>query len=252
MRTVFTHRSHRMPLQNRRWSLRGGARPRCTGLILQARNHPGGCRSSPAIGSAGCPLPGLLAQLYRSCSSTCRGPRVQAFQSAGLARNPPKRERDSIRDEAIGSRSRASRRTCDLCFRSNLNCPYEQHDRARQVPQTRFNVLLADIEPSRMTVNVASVSTMSEPSEQAEGFQVPLHHLLSGGYSRGTSIRPRSTAEGKERPDVDIVMVTHVSEDDLPEDILQELCDALKDDGDGYEVRRINRRSASKAILLRC
>lgn len=93
---------------------------------------------------------------------------------------------------------------------------------------------------------------MSEPSEQAEGFQVPLHHLLSGGYSRGTSIRPRSTAEGKERRDVDIVMVTHVSEDDLPEDILQELCDALKDDGDGYEVRRINRRSASKAILLRC
>lgn len=91
-------------------------------------------RLSPAIGSARCPLPGLLGPWCRRCSSTCRAQHAQAFQIAGLARNSPELERDSIRDEAIGSRFSASRRSCDLCLRR------VRHVGSNRVPMnTRFS-----------------------------------------------------------------------------------------------------------------
>ena len=67
--------------------------------------------------------------------------------------------------------------------------------------------------------------------------------FLSGSYARDTSIRPQTSSDGQERPDVDIIVVTNFTADDHPDDVLIEVCHALEDGEDGYEVERINKRS---------
>lgn len=47
----------------------------------------------------------------------------------------------------------------------------------------------------------------------------------------------------KERPDVDIIVVTNFAETDHPDDVLTEVRDALEDGEDGYPVERINKHS---------
>jgi hypothetical protein len=114
------------------------------------------------------------------------------------------------------------------------------------VPQTRFQELLGDIEPSPSTVKLASGGhdgIRDHLSRQKDFKSRYESAFLSGSYARDTSIRPRSTADGKEKPDVDIIVVTNYTEADDPEDVLQEVCAALEDEGNGYEVERVNRRS---------
>lgn len=111
------------------------------------------------------------------------------------------------------------------------------------VPNARFAELLADIEPSPTTKsNASSAHTgvrdhlRSHPTFKArwvDGF-------LAGSYSRATAIRPKKTEDGYERPDVDIIVETSFTTSDAPDDVLQELSDALDD---AFTVERINKRS---------
>jgi hypothetical protein len=113
------------------------------------------------------------------------------------------------------------------------------------VPNLRFSELLADIEPSPTTKTHASsahtkvrdhLRTHATFKNRWEG------DFLAGSYSRDTAIRPKKTSDGHERPDVDIIMVTNFDPDvDHPDDVLQELSDALEDGG--FNVERINKRS---------
>ncbi len=111
------------------------------------------------------------------------------------------------------------------------------------VPNTRFTELLADIEPSPTTKSDASVAhtnlrahLRTHPSfkDRWEG------DFLAGSYIRDTAIRPKKSSEGHERPDVDIIVVTSFSTSEKPDDVLDELCEALED---AYTVERINKRS---------
>jgi len=67
--------------------------------------------------------------------------------------------------------------------------------------------------------------------------------FLSGSYARDTSIRPRTSSDGQERPDVDIIVVTSFTTQDHPDSVLKEVCRALENGGNGYTVERINKRS---------
>lgn len=111
------------------------------------------------------------------------------------------------------------------------------------VPNTRFTELLADIEPSPTTKGEASSAHtgVREHLRDHASFQNRWSHdFLAGSYKRDTAIRPKKTDEGHERPDVDIIVVTTFSTSDDPDDVLEELSDALED---GYDVERINKRS---------
>ncbi|RRH92934.1 nucleotidyltransferase [Mesorhizobium tamadayense] len=114
------------------------------------------------------------------------------------------------------------------------------------VPQARFTELLADIEPSPTTKSHASSGhngIRDHLRTQEEFKDRYISSFLSGSYARDTSIRPRTSADGHERPDVDIIIVTSFETSDHPDDVLNEVCRALEDGGDGYEVERINKRS---------
>lgn len=111
------------------------------------------------------------------------------------------------------------------------------------VPNARFTEILADIEPSPTTKGHASAAhnavrnhLRAHPTFNGrwEG------DFLAGSYARSTAIRPKKTEDGYERPDVDIIMVTNFSTSDDPDDVLEELADALED---GFVVERINKRS---------
>lgn len=115
------------------------------------------------------------------------------------------------------------------------------------VPNARFTELLADIEPSpTTTANAASAHTAvrdhlrthDEFKDRWSG------DFVAGSYARSTSIRPRKTEEGYERPDVDIVVETTFTTADKPDDVLGELSDALEDE---FTVERINKRSVRVA-----
>ncbi len=111
------------------------------------------------------------------------------------------------------------------------------------VPNARFTELLTDIEPSATTkANASSAHTgLREHLRTHEDFKKRwVTDFLAGSYSRDTSIRPRMTADGQERPDVDIIVVTNYTTTDTPETVLNELAAALED---GYTVERINMRS---------
>jgi tRNA nucleotidyltransferase (CCA-adding enzyme) len=114
------------------------------------------------------------------------------------------------------------------------------------VPNTRFTELLQDIEPSATTKDMASgghTGVRDHLRAQAKFKARYVSSFLSGSYARDTSIRPRTAADGQERPDVDIIVVTNFTTADHPDDVLNEVCRALEDGGDGYAVERINKRS---------
>lgn len=114
------------------------------------------------------------------------------------------------------------------------------------VPNARFAELLVDIEPSSTTKSRASgghSSIREHLCAQTEFKDRYVSSFLSGSYARDTSIRPRSTADGQERADVDIIVVTNYSTADHPDEVLRKVCRALEDGGDGYVVERINKRS---------
>jgi hypothetical protein len=111
------------------------------------------------------------------------------------------------------------------------------------VPNARFIELLADIEPSPTTKANASIAhtNLRDYLEFHDDFQERwLNDFLAGSYSRDTAIRPRMTADGQERPDVDIIVVTNYQTSDHPDTVLGELCEALEGE---YKVERINKRS---------
>jgi hypothetical protein len=115
------------------------------------------------------------------------------------------------------------------------------------VPKARFDELLSDIEPSMTTKgNASSAHTgLRAHLRSHEEFKAKwISDFLAGSYSRDTAIRPRMTEDGQERPDVDIIVETSFATSDLPDDVLQEVADALED---GYEVERINKRSVRVA-----
>lgn len=114
------------------------------------------------------------------------------------------------------------------------------------VPNARFTELLWDIEPSPTTKTRASgghTSIRDHLSGQANFKHRYVSSFLSGSYARDTSIRPRTSADGQERADVDIIVVTNYTTADHPDTVLQDVCRALEDGGDGYAVERINKRS---------
>lgn len=114
------------------------------------------------------------------------------------------------------------------------------------VPSARFTELLQDIEPSSTTKTRASgghTNIRDHLRTQAKFKDRYITSFLSGSYARDTSIRPRISSDGQERPDVDIIVVTSFSTDDHPNAVLKEVCRALENGGNGYSVERINKRS---------
>lgn len=115
------------------------------------------------------------------------------------------------------------------------------------LPNARFIELLADIEPSATTRSRASgghTGVRDHLKNQAKFKDRYVSSFLSGSYARDTSIRPHTTEDGQERPDVDTIVVTSHEASDHPDAVLKELCRALEDSGNGYAVERINKRSA--------
>jgi len=120
------------------------------------------------------------------------------------------------------------------------------------VSNARFSELLADIEPSPTTKSRASeghTSIRDHLCGQAKFKDRYVSSFLSGSYARDTSIRPRTSADGQERADVDIIVVTNYTTDDHPDTVLREVCRALEDGGNGYAVERINKRSVRVETL---
>jgi hypothetical protein len=114
------------------------------------------------------------------------------------------------------------------------------------VPNARFLELLADIEPSPTTKSNASAAHNAVRDHlriHDEFSDRWVSSFLSGSYARDTSIRPKTSSDGQERPDVDIIVVTSFTTADHPDDVLEELRAALEDGDDGYAVDRINNRS---------
>jgi hypothetical protein len=113
------------------------------------------------------------------------------------------------------------------------------------VPITRFTELLDDIEPSKTTKSNASSGHQGirEHLEFHDTYKRFVRAFLSGSYARDTAIRPTATADGKERPDVDIIVVTNHIQSDNPDTVLRALARALESGDDPYAVERINKRS---------
>src|SRR6266446_650945 len=114
------------------------------------------------------------------------------------------------------------------------------------VPNTRFTELQQDIEPSQTTKDMAAGAHNAIRAHLRTQAQFRARYdlsFLSGSYVRDTSIRPRTSADGRERPDVDIIVVTNFTTSDNPEAVLTEVCGAVEDRGNGYKVERINKRS---------
>ncbi len=112
------------------------------------------------------------------------------------------------------------------------------------VPNVRFLELLADIEPSPTTKSQASDAHTAVRNHLQFHDTFRDRHVrdfLAGSYARDTAIRPKTGEDGVDRPDVDIIVVTNFSTvEDHPDDVLQELADALSDE---FTVERINKRS---------
>ncbi len=114
------------------------------------------------------------------------------------------------------------------------------------VPNERFLELLKDIEPSPTTKTRASgahTSIREHLRTQEEFKDRYVSSFLAGSYARDTAIRPRTSGDDQDRPDVDIIIVTNYTEYDRPDDVLQEVKEALEDGGSGYSVKRVNKRS---------
>jgi len=115
------------------------------------------------------------------------------------------------------------------------------------VPNARFNELLNDIEPSATTTANASTAHNGLRSHlrQHKTFKAKWSNdFLAGSYSRDTALRPRTTEDGLERPDVDIIVETTYVPSDKPENVLNELSEVLEEE---YTVERVNMRSVRVA-----
>ena len=111
------------------------------------------------------------------------------------------------------------------------------------VPNARFIELLGDIEPSPTTVSGASAAHngVRKHLKSHEKFKSRwLRDFLAGSYARDTAIRPKTSEDGVERPDVDTIIVTSFNVSDDPDGVLKEVAEALEDE---FEVERINKRS---------
>jgi len=111
------------------------------------------------------------------------------------------------------------------------------------VPHARFTELLTDIEPSPTTKKNASDAhyAVRDHLRTHPTFRTRWEgDFLAGSYARDTAIRPKQTADGHERADIDIILETNYSTSDDPEDVLYEVCDALED---CFTVERVNKRS---------
>jgi hypothetical protein len=110
-------------------------------------------------------------------------------------------------------------------------------------PNSVFNDLLRDIEPSQTTkANAASAhaALRDHLSSHEEFKKVHKKTFLSGSYKRDTAIRPRASGGQVERPEVDVIIVTTHSFNDNPADVLHLLYKAVKD---GYATVRKQQRS---------
>lgn len=95
--------------------------------------------------------------------------------------------------------------------------------------QKDFDSFLSEVEPSASTVAyISSVqNNLRKYLEKHSKYKdILIDTFLSGSYAKHTSIRP--TASDKKR-DVDIVIVTNYSTSDDSADVLEELCDVLKE-----------------------
>ena len=95
--------------------------------------------------------------------------------------------------------------------------------------QKDFDSFLSNIEPSTSTVAyISSVQTNLRAylEKHSKYKYILVDTFLSGSYAKHTSIRP--AASDKKR-DVDIVVVTNYSLSDDSADVLEELCDVLKE-----------------------
>ncbi len=111
------------------------------------------------------------------------------------------------------------------------------------VPNARFTELLADIEPSPTTTKGAAAAhrAVRDHLRSHGTFRSRwVRDFLAGSYARDTAIRPRTSDDGVDRPDVDTVIVTNFGPNDHPDDVLGELAGALEKD---FTVERINKRS---------
>lgn len=95
--------------------------------------------------------------------------------------------------------------------------------------QKDFDEFLANIEPSKTTVSyISSIQTNLRDylKKHATYSSIYKDSFLSGSYAKHTSIRP--VKDDKKR-DVDIIVVTAYSKSDNSDEVLQELCDVLRE-----------------------
>lgn len=110
--------------------------------------------------------------------------------------------------------------------------------------QRQFLDFLSEIESSSTTKEVCS-SANNALRDKLAGHEtykaVHVDTYLSGSYARNTALRPRRANGTLRRPDVDIIVITNHTHDDLPSDVIAKLRRALKQVG--YEEIESNRRS---------
>ena len=98
--------------------------------------------------------------------------------------------------------------------------------------QTQFTNFLQDIEPSATTKGYAKSGheALRDYIEKHESYQnYHVRSFLTGSYKRNTAIRPKSSADEIERPDVDIIVVTNHTLSDSPKVAVKLLYDCIKE-----------------------
>lgn len=101
-----------------------------------------------------------------------------------------------------------------------------------KTPQSAFNKLIKDIEPSKTTKSRAKSAqsdlrkSLSKHEEFNEYYK---ESFLSGSYKRDTAIRPQKNGKDIDRPDIDIIVVTSHTLADSPTDVVHLLYKALNE-----------------------
>lgn len=110
--------------------------------------------------------------------------------------------------------------------------------------QQQYIDFLSEIEPSPSTKSacISAHSTMRAKLQSHETYKgIHVNTYLSGSYARNTALRPRQTNGTVRRPDVDIIVVTNHTHNDLPSDVIATLRTVVK--SLGYTEVEANRRS---------
>ncbi len=120
-------------------------------------------------------------------------------------------------------------------------------------PNSNFEKLLKDIEPSSSTKSDASGAhgTLRERLRVHPDFsEVLLNTYLSGSYRRDTAIRPKMRDGKVDRPDVDVIAIVDHSLYDDPEEVVEEIYSALSDNySEVRKQQRSVRVSTAKAEM---